>query len=108
MVLTHIVFTSIPAWGHTRPLCILAARLVKENKNVVVSLVQAPMLYDKAQAEISAELWDDDYAAETRDRIRVISAFDMKSNSDIHDIMQRTALAYSAACETLLAGSAIT
>jgi len=73
---THIVFSAIPAWGehlvqltqtpnltlyigHARPFCVLAARLVKENKNLIITIVLAPTLLSKAQREVASELRGD-------------------------------------------------
>lgn len=85
----HIVFSAVPAWGqcftlinsphfrphsctgHTRPFCILAARLVKENENVVVTMLISPNFLDKAHREISAELQSGDSKV-TRQRIRQV------------------------------------
>ncbi|PPQ89615.1 hypothetical protein CVT25_012532 [Psilocybe cyanescens] len=71
---SHILFSAVPAWGHVRPFCVLAARLVLENDNVVVTLLLSPNLLDKAQAEISAEFRDRETQSRRR-RVRVFSSY---------------------------------
>ncbi|PPQ94711.1 hypothetical protein CVT25_009566 [Psilocybe cyanescens] len=67
--ITHILFSAFPGW----------VRLVKENENVVVTLLLAPKLLKKAQYEISAE-FNGEISDATRKRIRVFSSF--QSDSD--------------------------
>ncbi|PPQ89305.1 hypothetical protein CVT25_000372 [Psilocybe cyanescens] len=77
--ITHILFSAFPGWGHIRPFCIFAARLVKENENVVVTLLLTPNLLKKAQYEISAE-FNGEVSDASRERIRAFSSF--QSDSD--------------------------
>ncbi|PPQ73094.1 hypothetical protein CVT25_007907 [Psilocybe cyanescens] len=77
--MTHIFFSTFPAWGHVRAFCILAARLVKENKSLTMTLLLPPNHLKKAQAEVSAEFGDEN-SEENRRRIRVFCPF--KSDSD--------------------------
>lgn len=39
--------------GHTRPMCVLAARLVSEHDRAVVTILTSPNLLDKMHSEIS-------------------------------------------------------
>ncbi|KAH9476235.1 UDP-glycosyltransferase 74G1 [Psilocybe cubensis] len=71
---THIVFTAFAAWGHVRPFCILAARLVQANENVVVTMILVPPFLKKAHAEISAE-FRDTASESARSRLRVLAPF---------------------------------
>ncbi|PPQ89303.1 hypothetical protein CVT25_000370 [Psilocybe cyanescens] len=77
--MTHIFFSTFPAWGHVRAFCILAARLVKENKSLTMTLLLPSNHLNKAQAEVSAEFGDEN-SEENRRRIRVFCPF--KSDSD--------------------------
>ena len=82
----HFLFSGVPAWGesssvlrnlaqllvgHIRPFCILAARLVNENEHVVVTMLIAPKLLDKAQSEVTAEFDSSrSYSEDARQRVR--------------------------------------
>lgn len=57
--------------GHVRSFCILGARLVKENRNAIITIIVAPNLLSKAQTEILAELGDESFEAAWR-RIRCV------------------------------------
>ncbi|KDR70117.1 hypothetical protein GALMADRAFT_887158 [Galerina marginata CBS 339.88] len=75
----HLLFSADAAWGHVRGFCILAARLVNENENIVITMFIAPKLLEKAHSEISTELGDgvrEDILA----RIRILATF--RSTSD--------------------------
>jgi len=96
MAAKHIFFTAFPAWGelrivvtcphciisdyftsyariagHARSFCILAARLVKEDPDLIFTLLLAPTLLSKAQDEVEAELRDDG-TEERQKRIRYV------------------------------------
>ncbi|KAJ7243728.1 hypothetical protein C8J57DRAFT_1243324 [Mycena rebaudengoi] len=47
-----VVFTG-GLWGHTRPMCAFAARLVKARPGLVVSFLATPAVLQKAQDEVS-------------------------------------------------------
>ncbi|KAF9552859.1 UDP-Glycosyltransferase/glycogen phosphorylase [Agrocybe pediades] len=102
----HIVFSSIPAWGHARPFCILAARLVKEYKNVIVTIILTPNLLSKAQAEASSELRGTDDESVLR-RIRILSSFSTETPNPF-EMMVPLGETYPKAYETLLKGEPIT
>lgn len=55
--------------GHVRPFCVLAARLVKEYHDCVVTMLLAPSLLKKAEDEVDSEL-QDGASEETRKRVR--------------------------------------
>ena len=72
---SHFVFLPIPAWGknylsllyhltyrilgHIRPFCVLAPRLVREQKNVVVTFMVGPHVLEKTRAEVSRQFSDE-------------------------------------------------
>ncbi|KAJ7291005.1 hypothetical protein C8J57DRAFT_1586329 [Mycena rebaudengoi] len=51
---THLLLTVLPAWGHVRPLCALAGRLVRENDNIAITILLAPNWITQAHAENEA------------------------------------------------------
>ncbi|KDR73125.1 hypothetical protein GALMADRAFT_158264 [Galerina marginata CBS 339.88] len=104
--LTHFLFSAIPAWGHIRPFCILAARLVSENENIVVTMILAPNFLDKAHSEISAEFGEGG-SDQARRRIRVLSTVQSTSYNGF-EIMQPMAETYATAYQTLSEGKSIT
>ncbi|KAH9476237.1 UDP-glycosyltransferase 84A1 [Psilocybe cubensis] len=71
---SHILFSAAPAWGHVRPFCVLAARLVKENNTVVTTLLLSPNLLKNAKAEIDSEFRGQETQS-SRQRVRVLSAY---------------------------------
>uniref|UniRef100_A0A8H7XNL3 Glycosyltransferase family 1 protein n=1 Tax=Psilocybe cubensis TaxID=181762 RepID=A0A8H7XNL3_PSICU len=78
----HLLFSCVPAWGHAKPFCILAAQLVQENKNVIVTLLLTPSLLQQAKATISTELCgciDNDETI--RRRLRILSTFKSDSSN---------------------------
>jgi hypothetical protein len=103
---THFLFTGIPAWGHVRSLCILAARLANENENVVVTIILSPHLLDNAQAEISAEFGDGD-SENARRRIRVLSTCQSNSSNPL-ELFKVTAETYVPAYQALTQAKSIT
>ena len=44
--------------GHIRPLCVLAPRLVREQKNVLVTFMVAPHVLEKTRAEVTRQFSD--------------------------------------------------
>jgi hypothetical protein len=85
---SHFIFFPIPAWGknyhpslslflyiaylgHIRPFCVLAPRLVREQKNVVVTFIVGSNVLEKTRAEVSRQFLDDSSdSAEALQRIR--------------------------------------
>ncbi|KAF8908227.1 hypothetical protein CPB84DRAFT_213525 [Gymnopilus junonius] len=102
----HIVFSAFPAWGHTRPFCILAARLVKEHENVVVTMLIAPNFLDKAHREISAELQSEHFEV-ARQRIRVLSTIHSDSDN-LFQLLGPLAETYASTYQTLVQEKSIT
>ena len=60
-LLLHSSLYSLTHWilGHIRPFCVLAPRLVREQKNVVVTFMVAPQVLEKVRAEISRQFLDE-------------------------------------------------
>ena len=72
---SHFLFFTFPAWGknyhlslchltyqilgHIRPFCVLAARLVREQENVVLTFMVAPDVLEKTRAEVSRQFLDE-------------------------------------------------
>ncbi|KAI0745133.1 UDP-Glycosyltransferase/glycogen phosphorylase [Earliella scabrosa] len=67
----HIVCQAMQAWGHTRPLIHLAARIVKL-RPVVLTMLTTDGFYERVKTEFSRSFDDDE--AEYAKRVRVISA----------------------------------
>ncbi|KAJ7432691.1 hypothetical protein FB451DRAFT_1479323 [Mycena latifolia] len=51
----HLLLVAFPAWGHTRPLCVLGGRLAAEAPDVVITILMAPNWLEKAREEIAAQ-----------------------------------------------------
>ncbi|KAF8592151.1 glycosyltransferase family 1 protein [Ramaria rubella] len=49
----HVVLFSLPAWGHLRPLCSFACKIVKERSDIAVTLFIAGALGPQVEGEIS-------------------------------------------------------
>ncbi|KAF8583155.1 glycosyltransferase family 1 protein [Ramaria rubella] len=49
----HVVLFSLPAWGHLRPLCSLACKIVEERSDIAVTFFIAGALGPQVEAEIS-------------------------------------------------------
>ncbi|KAJ3554094.1 hypothetical protein NM688_g3283 [Phlebia brevispora] len=67
---SHLVLAAYAAWGHTKPLCSFAARLVK-TRDVYVTLFMAPWFYDRVDEEVSRSF--DEHEADARARLRLIA-----------------------------------
>ncbi|KAJ7242108.1 UDP-Glycosyltransferase/glycogen phosphorylase [Mycena rebaudengoi] len=100
---THILLTVLPAWGHVRPLCALAGRLVRENNNIAITILLAPNWITQAHAEIARQF----PVGFNSDKIRVVSLFD-SAETQIFDLFAPHAEAYPAAYAKLARGEAIT
>ncbi|PPQ70942.1 hypothetical protein CVT25_013291 [Psilocybe cyanescens] len=95
----HFIFSAIPAWGHVRPFCILAARLVKEHETAIVTMILSPSLLSKAETEVAAE-FGGEASESTRRRIRILATFHSTSQ-DIFSLFQPLAETYATAYQTL-------
>ncbi|KAF4612109.1 hypothetical protein D9613_004547 [Agrocybe pediades] len=107
MPFTHIFCIAFPAWGHARPFCILAARLVKENPDVILTLLLPPNLLSKAQDEVDAELHEAS-SQDMRTRIRILSSFQMTASDPFMAIVQQTIATYPDIYKALHTGESVT
>uniref|UniRef100_A0A8H8CJ16 Uncharacterized protein n=1 Tax=Psilocybe cubensis TaxID=181762 RepID=A0A8H8CJ16_PSICU len=55
MPVVHYLLSTTPQWGHVKPLCIFATRIVQERESAILTIMVAPNLLDKAFAEVSAQ-----------------------------------------------------
>ncbi|KAJ7242105.1 hypothetical protein C8J57DRAFT_1726485 [Mycena rebaudengoi] len=100
---THLLLTVLPAWGHVRPLCALAGRLVRENNNIAITILLAPNWITQAHVEIARQF----PAGSDSDKIRVVSLFD-SAETQIFNLFAPHAEAYPAAYAKLARSEAIT
>ncbi|KAI0323428.1 UDP-Glycosyltransferase/glycogen phosphorylase [Cubamyces sp. BRFM 1775] len=56
----HILLVPMIMWGHTRPMCTLAARLVKLRPNVAITIFVSIGFYERAKAEIARDFRRED------------------------------------------------
>ncbi|KAJ8455277.1 hypothetical protein ONZ51_g12539 [Trametes cubensis] len=56
----HILLVPMIMWGHTRPMCTLAARLVKLHPDVAVTIFVSIGFYERARAEIMRDFRSED------------------------------------------------
>ncbi|KAJ6577343.1 UDP-Glycosyltransferase/glycogen phosphorylase [Mycena capillaripes] len=91
----HFLLVPLPSWGHVRPLCVLAGRIVVESN--IVTILMAPNLLEKAALEVSAQFPS---GHEALSRIRVVSMFD-STETQIFQLIKPFAESYPAAYETL-------
>ncbi|KAF8067713.1 UDP-Glycosyltransferase/glycogen phosphorylase [Lyophyllum atratum] len=95
--LSHLLLVSFPAWGHLRPLCVLAARLVSEREDILVTILAAPSMLEKSRSEIARQFKNGSPALQ---RIRLISLF-QSTDSDMMVAVGLFTKSYPAAYETL-------
>ncbi|KAI0071139.1 UDP-Glycosyltransferase/glycogen phosphorylase [Panus rudis PR-1116 ss-1] len=100
----HVILFSHHAWGHTRPLCALAQKLV-EARPVYVSFFIPKMIVDKVEAELSRCFGSDE--SSLRSLVRVIGLDPEYDGFDGAIIMQRLSEAFAKAYEQMVDGSPI-
>ncbi|KAJ7097455.1 hypothetical protein C8R44DRAFT_370256 [Mycena epipterygia] len=98
----HLLLVPIPAYGHIRPLCVLATRLVAE-VDVIVTLLIAPNWLKQTRLDVSSQFPSGHEAVE---RIRVVSLFE-STETEAFALIAPTGQHYPAAYETLFRGNAI-
>ncbi|KAF8194649.1 hypothetical protein BJ912DRAFT_924123 [Pholiota molesta] len=103
---SHLVLLAIPAWGHIRPLLVLAARLVLERDDLVLSVILAPTMIEKALSDVSTH-FPEESQAHLRERIRIVAPFDTQE-PDMFKVMGEFIGAYAPAYQTLLQEKPIT
>ncbi|KAF5383026.1 hypothetical protein D9615_005086 [Tricholomella constricta] len=102
--LSHLLLVSFPGWGHARPLCVLAARLVSESDKVLVTVLTTPHMLDKTRFEISRQFETGSLALQ---RIRLVSVFQSDA-TDMMAVLGLFAKSYAPAYETLTLAKPIT
>ncbi|KAF9486600.1 UDP-Glycosyltransferase/glycogen phosphorylase [Pholiota conissans] len=103
---THLILLAIPAWGHVRPLLVLATKLVLERNDLVLTIIISPTMIDKAHSDLETHFEHEELALH-RERIRVMAAFDTQE-ADMFKVMAEHIAAYPAAYRTLLEEKPIT
>ncbi|KAJ7233496.1 hypothetical protein C8J57DRAFT_1577725 [Mycena rebaudengoi] len=102
--ITHLVLTVLtvlPVWGHVRPLCALAGRLVRENNHVAITILLAPNWITQADAEFARQF------PAGSDKIRVVSLF-ASAETQFTNLFPPHAAAYPAAYAKLVREETIT
>ncbi|KAJ7097452.1 hypothetical protein C8R44DRAFT_889359 [Mycena epipterygia] len=99
----HLLLVPIPAYGHIRPLGVLATRLAAE-EDAVVTLLIAPNWLEQVRSDISSQFPNNH---ETAERIRVVSLFNITGTDVLLDLMPQMTAHYPAAYEVLFRGNAI-
>ncbi|KAF9486599.1 UDP-Glycosyltransferase/glycogen phosphorylase [Pholiota conissans] len=103
---THLILASIPAWGHIRPLLVLATKLLLERDDLVLTVILAPTMVDKAHSDLETHFEHEELAPH-RERIRVVAPFNTQEH-DMFKVMKENIAAYPAAYQTLLEEKPIT
>ncbi|GLB39043.1 putative UDP-glucoronosyl and UDP-glucosyl transferase [Lyophyllum shimeji] len=103
--MSHVLMVSIPAWGHLRPLCVLAARLVSERDNVLITFLTPPNMFQKSRSEIDRQFGSGSPAIK---RIRLLSISQFTDPKDLMAVFGLLVQAYPGAYETLAQGKSIT
>ncbi|KAJ6582917.1 hypothetical protein DFH09DRAFT_1144915 [Mycena vulgaris] len=67
----HVVVFTGGLWGHTRPMCSFAARLVKARSNLVISFMTTPSIIEQSKEEVSR--FFDSETAKLKDSIQFIA-----------------------------------
>ncbi|GLB39041.1 putative UDP-glucoronosyl and UDP-glucosyl transferase [Lyophyllum shimeji] len=101
---SHLLLMASPGWSHTRPLCVLAARLVSERQDLVVTIFTTPQVLEKARFEIARQ---SESGSSSVQRIRLVSIFQF-SVANLMEDFRLFAEAYPAAYQTLAQGKPIT
>lgn len=83
----HVVFAAYLGWGHVRPLCALAAKLVKL-RDVDVTFLTSRKMHDKSVKGIARNL-DDNHDA-LRSRVRVVALLAHDANPFDTDIIGKS------------------
>ncbi|KAG6915692.1 hypothetical protein DXG01_010420 [Tephrocybe rancida] len=86
------------------PLCVLAARVVAENENIIVTILTTRDLYEKSRFEIARQF---ESSSSSPQRIRLVSIVD-PATPDLMTAAGLFAQSYTAAYEALSGGKAIT
>ncbi|KIM47391.1 glycosyltransferase family 1 protein [Hebeloma cylindrosporum] len=108
---SHLLLVPLPVFGHIRPACILAARLVLERDNVVVTFFAPPRDLEQVRKDITNQFPESLIAPGVKEnalkRIRIVTTF--KSTDDnIVNVFIPFFQSYPVAYETLYHGKPFT
>ncbi|TFY54047.1 hypothetical protein EVJ58_g9090 [Rhodofomes roseus] len=67
----HLVLFNYEAWGHMRPMCNFAARIVKMQPTILITHFVTPTFYDRVQTELRRNF--EDQESSLLERIRIIA-----------------------------------
>ncbi|CDO71485.1 Glycosyltransferase Family 1 protein [Trametes cinnabarina] len=76
----HLLVVPVHMWGHTRPLCIAAARMAKTCPSLALTVCIASGMYDRAKTEMMRDFAPDE--KEPLSRIRMVSIYEGRSMLD--------------------------
>ncbi|KAJ6591295.1 hypothetical protein DFH09DRAFT_1420435, partial [Mycena vulgaris] len=100
----HLLLVAFPAWGHTRPLCVLGGRLAAESTDVAITILMAPNWLEQGRLEITEQFPS---GHEALRRIRIVSIFQSDAVRP-SELLQPFGQFYPTAYQTLFRGKAIT
>ncbi|KIM38978.1 glycosyltransferase family 1 protein [Hebeloma cylindrosporum] len=108
---SHVLLVPFAAFGHTRPVSAVAARLVLEKENVVLTFFATPHQIEQVRKDISNQfpesLISSDVKEKALKRIRVVTTFKSTDSNDFH-LSMSSSESYPAAYETLYRGRPFT
>ncbi|KIM47087.1 glycosyltransferase family 1 protein [Hebeloma cylindrosporum] len=108
---SHFLLVPLPAFGHTRPVCVLAARLVLEEENVVLTFFAPPHQFEQVRKDISNQLPDSLISSDVKEkalkRIRIVTTFKSTDNN-VFNLSTPFFQSYPGAYETLYHGRPFT
>ncbi|KAJ7701948.1 hypothetical protein B0H17DRAFT_924175, partial [Mycena rosella] len=90
--------------GHTRPLCVLGARLTAEASDIVITILTTPNWLARARLEIAAQFSSGHEALE---RIRIVSVFQSDA-IQVREVVPLLTRFYPAVYQTVFRGDPIT
>ncbi|KIM47390.1 glycosyltransferase family 1 protein [Hebeloma cylindrosporum] len=107
----HLLLVPLYAFGHIRPLCALAARLLMEKENVILTFFAPPHQLEQVRKDISNQfpksLISTDVKGNALKRIRVVTTF-KSADDNIVNLFMPFFQSYPAAYETLYHGRPFT
>ncbi|KAJ7617138.1 UDP-Glycosyltransferase/glycogen phosphorylase [Roridomyces roridus] len=105
MTIHHVLLAPIPAYGHVRPTCDLACKLVNAQETVVATVIIPPNWLDQAHADVD-EYFASQHGKDAASRVRILSTF-ASTDKNLFTLMPSVMESYPPACETLIRGEAI-
>ncbi|KAG5650746.1 hypothetical protein H0H81_011177 [Sphagnurus paluster] len=101
---SHFLLVPFLAWGHTRPICALAARMISENPNLLITIFAEARFLQKSRFEVTRQF---DAESPIIKRIRILSIF-RPIQGDLAKITEAFGESYAVAYETLAKAEPIT